>query len=245
MDLKLYQRDTLATLRRFFEDARVRGPKAAYEAITAEPDQAKRLRGYGGRYAALLGQEAMPYVCLRLPTGGGKTLLAAHSIAVARDAWIEEDYPLVLWLVPTTTIRRQTVDALNDPRHPYRRALADAFGEPVRVFDIGDFAQMRAHDLGRHLCVFVATIQTLRVENTEGRRVYAHNEALEPLFAGVSKRTAGLETLGEDVAARTSSPRTASTATGSRWRPGTAAASTASTCSRPIAGSTSSSRWRR
>lgn len=203
MDLKLYQRDTLATLRRFFEDARVRGPKMAYEAITAEPDQAKRLRGYGGRYTALLGQEAMPYVCLRLPTGGGKTLLAAHSIAVARDAWIEEDYPLVLWLVPTTTIRRQTVDALNDPRHPYRRALADAFGEPVRVFDIGDFAQMRAHDLGRHLCVFVATIQTLRVENTEGRRVYAHNEALEPLFAGVSKRTAGLETLGEDVAART------------------------------------------
>lgn len=203
MDLKLYQRDTLATLRRFFEDARVRGPKVAYEAITAEPDQAKRLRGYGGRYAALLGQEAMPYVCLRLPTGGGKTLLAAHSIAVARDAWIEEDYPLVLWLVPTTTIRRQTVDALNDPRHPYRRALADAFGEPVRVFDIGDFAQMRAHDLGRHLCVFVATIQTLRVENTEGRRVYAHNEALEPLFAGVSKRAPGLETLGAEMAART------------------------------------------
>ena len=202
MQLKQYQLDTLATLRRFFEEARVRGPKAAYEAITAEPDQARRLRGYGGRYTPLLGQEGMPYVCLRLPTGGGKTLLAAHAIGVARDAWVERDFPLVLWLVPTTTIRRQTVDALNDPRHPYRQALAAAFGEPVRVFDIGDFAQARAHDIGRHLCVFVGTIQTLRVENTEGRKVYAHHEALEPLFAGVNKRHPGLEPLGAELAAR-------------------------------------------
>jgi type III restriction enzyme len=72
-----------------------------------------------------------------------KTLLAAHSIAVARDAWIGRDYPPVLWLVPTTTIRRQTVD-------------------------------VTTADLSRHLCVFVATIQTLRVENTEGRKVYPH-----------------------------------------------------------------------
>ena len=202
MQLKTYQQATLDTLRRFFEDAQAHGAKAAYEAITAEPEQARRLRGYGGRYTALLGQEAMPYVCLRLPTGGGKTLLAAHSIAVARDAWIGRDYPPVLWLVPTTTIRRQTVEALANPRHPYRQALGLAFGEPVRVFDIADFTRLTAADLQRHLCVFVATIQTLRVENTEGRKVYAHHEALEPLFAGVPKRMAGLETLGPEVAAR-------------------------------------------
>ncbi|WP_366416408.1 DEAD/DEAH box helicase family protein [Novosphingobium sp. 32-60-15] len=52
-----------------------------------------------------------PYVCLRLPTGGGKTILAAHSITVAKESWLEKDFPLVLWLVPTTTIRRQTVEA--------------------------------------------------------------------------------------------------------------------------------------
>jgi type III restriction enzyme len=202
MQLKTYQQATLDTLRRFFEAARAHGPKAAYEAITTEPEQAKRLRGYGGRYTPLLGQEAMPYVCLRLPTGGGKTLLAAHSIAVARDAWIGRDYPPVLWLVPTTTIRRQTVDALNNAHHPYRQALAAAFGEPVRVFDIADFTRLTKADLSRHLCVFVATIQTLRVENTEGRKVYAHHEALEPLFADVPKRVSGLEPLGAEIAER-------------------------------------------
>ena len=59
----------------------------------------------------------VPYVCLRLPTGGGKTILAAHAVSVARNGWVEKDHPLVLWLVPTNTIRRQTVDALKEATH--------------------------------------------------------------------------------------------------------------------------------
>lgn len=197
MQLKQYQADTLAVLRRFLEEARLHGPKAAYEAITQEPEQAKRLRGYGGKYEPLLGQEEMPYVCLRLPTGGGKTLLGAHAIGVAKDAWIERDFPLVLWLVPTNMIRTQTVDALNNPKHPYRSALDDHFGGRVRVFDIGDFRRLTKHDLDGNCCVVVGTLQTLRVDNTEGRKVYKHDENLAPIFADVPKQMAGLETLSE------------------------------------------------
>lgn len=195
MELKEYQADTLATLRRFFEETRLRGAKDAYEAITSEPEQAKRLRGFGGKYDALLGLEDMPYVCLRLPTGGGKTLLSAHAIGVARDAWVEKDFPVVLWLVPTNIIRQQTVDALKNPLHAYRKALDDQFDGRVRVFDIGDFSQIRPHDIGRNLCVIVGTIQTLRVDNTDGRKVYAHNENLEPHFSKVDPATEGLEQL--------------------------------------------------
>lgn len=202
MQLKTYQSDTLSVLERFFNDARLRGAKAAYEAITQAPEQAKRLRGYGGKYEPLLGQEDMPYVCLRLPTGGGKTLLAAHAVGVARDAWIDAEFPLVLWLVPTNMIRTQTVDALNNPRHPYRAALDDRFGGRVRIYDIGDFARIRPHDLAGHCCIVVGTLQTLRVESTDGRKVYAHHEELEPLFSAVPRRMAGLEPLGPDVAAK-------------------------------------------
>jgi type III restriction enzyme len=206
MQLKPYQDETLRILRRFFEEARLRGAKAAYEAITAEPEQAKRLRGYGGRYVPLPGrdgaQDELPYVCLRLPTGGGKTLLAAHAVGIARDAWIEQDFPLVLWLVPTNMIRTQTVDALNNPRHPYRAALDTQFGGRVRVYDIGDFTRLRAHDLNANCCIVVGTLQTLRVESTDGRKVYAHHEDLEPLFSAVPKHAPGLETLGPEMAAK-------------------------------------------
>ena len=52
----------------------------------------------------------VPYVCLRLPTVGGKTILATHSIEVAANTYLEEDFPFVLWLVPTTTIAEQTLN---------------------------------------------------------------------------------------------------------------------------------------
>ncbi|MCY3668542.1 MAG: DEAD/DEAH box helicase family protein [Gemmatimonadetes bacterium] len=195
MQLKQYQADTLSVLRRFFEEARIAGPKNSYEAITQEPEQAAQLRGYAESYAPLKELPDVPYVCLRLPTGGGKTILAAHAVSIARNAWIEKDYPLVLWLVPTKTIRHQTVEALKNTRHAYRQTLDDAFDGRVRVFDIADFTHIRPHDLRDHCCIVVGTIQTLRVSNTEGRKVYAHNEEMEPHFSGVRDTAPGLEKL--------------------------------------------------
>ena len=195
MKLKQYQADTLAVLRRFFEEARIAGPRNAYETITQAPEQASRLGRYAGAYTPLARLPDIPYVCLRLPTGGGKTLLGAHAVAIARDAWVEKDHPLVLWLTPTNTIRRQTVQALKDTRHPYRQALDEAFSGRVRVIDIADFTHIRPHDLRDHCCIVAGTIQTLRVKSTEGRKVYAHNENLEPHFATIPESTPGLERL--------------------------------------------------
>ncbi|MDE2829230.1 MAG: DEAD/DEAH box helicase family protein [Gemmatimonadota bacterium] len=195
MNLKQYQTDTLSILRRFFEEARMAGPKNAYEAITQEPEQAMRFGGYAGAYVPLKELFDVPYVCLRLPTGGGKTILAAHAVSVARNAWIEKDYPVVLWLVPTNTIRQQTVEALKTARHAYRQVLDEAFDGRVRVFDIADFTHIRPHDIRDHCCIVVGTIQTLRVRSTEGRKVYAHNEEMEPHFSNVLDNAPGLEKL--------------------------------------------------
>ncbi|MDE8345637.1 MAG: DEAD/DEAH box helicase family protein [Acidocella sp.] len=193
MQLKPYQADTLTVLRNFLEEARIAGPQNAYASVTGVPDQARRLGRYRTDYTPLDGLPGTPYVCLRLPTGGGKTILAAHAIGVARDAWIEKDYPLVLWLVPSNTIRQQTAEALRNPRHPYRQVLDEQFEGRVRVFDIADFTMIRPQDIRDNACIVVGTIQTLRVGNTEGRKVYAHNENMEPHFSAVPPNMAGLE----------------------------------------------------
>ena len=195
MELKRYQIDTLRVLRRFFEEARLGGPKNAYEAVTQKPEQAGRLGRYRGAYRPLKGIPEVPYVCLRLPTGGGKTILAAHAVSEVRDAWIEKDWPMALWLVPTNTIRYQTAEALKNRRHPYRQVLDDAFDGRVRVFDIADFAHIRPHDIRANCCIVVGTIQTLRVTNTQGRKVYAHNEDMEPHFTRTATAPQALETL--------------------------------------------------
>lgn len=193
MILKEYQKTTLSVLRNYLEKCRIYGPASAYDEVTKEPQQAKRLGRYAHGYKTLNGLETTPYVCLRLPTGGGKTILAARSIAIARDTWVEKDYPTVLWLVPSNTIRQQTVEALKDPRHPYRRQMDEAFEGRVRIFDIGDFTQIRPQDVRDNLTVIVGTIQTLRVDKTEGRKVYAHNEYMEPHFTQIPDTTSDLE----------------------------------------------------
>src|SRR5690606_31157504 len=49
----------------------------------------------------------------------------------------------------------------------------------------------------------VGTIQTLRVKDTDGRKVYAHHEMLEPHFTGVPDKAPGLEVIEEGRSAGT------------------------------------------
>lgn len=61
------------------------------------------------------------------------------------------------------------------------------------MFDIVDFTHVRPSDLRDRCCLVVGTIQTLRVKSTEGRKVYAHHEEMEPHFAMVPATAPGLE----------------------------------------------------
>lgn len=190
IELKTFQKNTLAVLTRYLEQTRLTDdPESAFVSVAHDP------HGRVPVYRRVPGLEDVPYVCLRLPTGGGKTIVAAHAIRVAARSYIEKDFPVVLWLVPTNTIRLQTADALKNSAHSYRQALDDAFERRVVVFDIADIDNIRPPDLADRVCVILGTIQTLRVEKTEGRDVYAHKEALESHFvrlAAASAHTTGL-----------------------------------------------------
>lgn len=190
--LKNFQRDALDRLREYLEEVRLSNdPWRAFQKVARTPT------GRTPIYHQVEGLEDVPYVCLRLPTGGGKTILGAYAIRVAAKSYIEKDYPLVLWLVPSNTIRIQTAEALKNTAHPYRIALDEAFEGRVRVFDIGEIENIRPADIAQGVCLVVATIQTLRVENTDSRDVYAHKEALEDHFTRLQASLPGLETIAE------------------------------------------------
>jgi type III restriction enzyme len=190
--LKKFQKDALDKLREYLEEVRLSNdPLRAFQKIARTPN------GHTPIYHPVEGLEDVPYVCLRLPTGGGKTILGAYAIRVAAQSYIEKDYPLVLWLVPSNAIRTQTADALKNTAHPYRIALDEAFEGRVRVFDIGEIENIRPADIAQGVCLVVATIQTLRVERTDSRDVYAHKEALEDHFTRMQTNQPGLETIAE------------------------------------------------
>ena len=227
MHLKKYQARTLERLGEFFRLARMEsGIAAAYRAVahrTRPDDDGKKVAE--NPYASAQYEERIsglsdcPHVCIRIPTGGGKTLLAAHSAPMAVPHWewlADKDgespwwRPPVLWLVPSTRIREQTADALRNPRHPCRTALGDGFESGVEIYDIGDCCDIPSAAYGDATCVIVTTIQAIHIEETHGagtderarRRVYLHHENLEPHFDRTPAdliRAAGLESAPESL----------------------------------------------
>lgn len=191
LKLKDYQDKALDRLTVFLHRARVAGVETAWQEAMAEQDRANV--AYNAQAF-----DTVPCVCLRIPTGGGKTLLAAHAIAKAGKVLNDTDAPVALWLTPSDAIRSQTLEALNNARHPYRQALEAYFPQQVRVCDLEQLATVNPLDVGRQAIVMVATIQSFRVENTAQRTVYAFDESLYPHFQGLAAWQAeGLEKVTE------------------------------------------------
>lgn len=193
MQLKDFQKRSLDALQAYCEKARLLGDaEKAFHAV------ARDSQGRLPLYRKAPGLDNIPYVCIRIPTGGGKTIVGSHAIKIVGRSLVEKDFPVVLWLVPSNAIRVQTSDALKNPNHPYRKALDEAFEGKVVVFDISDIDHIRPHDFSDKVCVVVGTIQTLRVEKTDGRNVYAHKEAFEAHFSGLTPAATADMEKGED-----------------------------------------------
>lgn len=190
LKLKKYQDDALATLREFLQLCQIKPIDEAFSAVLAGQN---RSEPYQETFSGT------PTVCLRVPTGGGKTLLAAHAVALAGQTLLGTDAPVALWLTPSDAIRTQTMEALSNARHPYRQALAQYYGERVRVCDLESLQTIGPQDVGRSCIIIVATIQSFNVTSTATRNVYSFFEELAPHFDGLApNETKGLEKVSEE-----------------------------------------------
>ena len=75
MQLKEYQKQSLEALKQFFSVASAIGAERAFERTLQQ--QNMPLVPYNDRLGSI------PSVCIRIPTGGGKTLLGCHSIPLS------------------------------------------------------------------------------------------------------------------------------------------------------------------
>lgn len=188
---KNYQLETVSTLTDFLRRSRaLGGPAAAFTQITSERT------GLGLPYYSAPGFEAdefkgMPYVCLRLPTGGGKTLLACLSVPVIQRELLQSGHSIVLWLVPSRAIQSQTLSALRNRSHAYRQALENELGA-VEVLDPTEALYVTKATLDASTVVIVSTLQSFRITEKEGRKVYESSGALHHHFAGLDPAIMGV-----------------------------------------------------
>ncbi len=177
---KRYQQQVLDSVEAYFKACHeLPSPSIAFTATT------ERLWGRGNPYNPLSGFPAdMPYFCLRVPTGGGKTWLAAKSVQLVNTHLLRCEHSVIVWLVPSKPIREQTIKALKDRNHPYHAALREV--GPITVLDLEEAKSVTRATLDSSTTIIVATRQAFQVEDEESRKVYQSSGALMHHFDNLS-----------------------------------------------------------
>ena len=114
--------------------------------------------------------ESIPAVCYKVPTGGGKTLLATLSVIKIFRNYINKQNGFVLWLVPNEAIYSQTLKALKDNEHPYRKFLNPAFRGRVKILQKGERITRQMVD--ETLCIMVMMLQSSNRKTKEALKVF-------------------------------------------------------------------------
>lgn len=182
-ELKSYQELALKAVETFLTDCASGKPVAEVFETTCQAN------GWGkGKYLDSFG--GSPCICLRVPTGGGKTLIAAAAIRRIDDAYCKTGAPVVLWLTPSDAITEQTYAALSNPAHPYRQALNKDF-RSVKVVKVDEVDHtLQQSDFRESCIIIVSTIQTFNIKDTSLRNVYSFNENLQNFFSSLNPEQA-------------------------------------------------------
>lgn len=168
------------------------------------------LRRYEDRKNGL--GEDLPTFCIKVPTGGGKTLLATQILGSIHRILMPErnGAGLVLWVVPSSQIYRDTLRRLRDRNDLYRLMLEHAVSRRIEVWEKGEIARLTPSRLSECLNILVfqlASVNRLTKEDLKffrdsGGNIVQHFPAEDdlPAHQALHARMANLETIeGTDV----------------------------------------------
>lgn len=187
MELKQYQErvlgqvktyiQTLSALRHKYEEQQQRDPDLIFDYVGQAWRRVVNTRYYPRQTGD--GKE-LPNFCLKVPTGGGKTLLATYTVDLIHQYYLNRKTGLVLWVVPTTQIYRQTLGALKDREHPYRQVLDISSGGRTKV--ITRFDRFTPQDVQEQLVIMVLMLPAANRRNKETLKMFQDSSGFDAFF---------------------------------------------------------------
>ena len=176
MELKKYQKAVISDLTNYLALLSQTSVAEAFSTFWTAKNVPLQV---GEMYRDTLG--GVPNVCVKVPTGGGKTFIAASAIAPVFDSLPHTKMKAVVWLVPSDAILEQTLTNLNNSAHPYREKLNTDFQHRVEVYTKAELLNGQnfspATVVGQ-LSVFVLSYDSFRTSKKEGRKAYQENGSL-------------------------------------------------------------------
>jgi type III restriction enzyme len=128
-------------------------------------------------------ERPIPNICFKVPTAGGKTLLAAHALERIAIDYFRAQTGFMLWVVPSDAIYRQTWKQLANREHPYRQILERASGGRVKLLEKGD--NFTDRDVAEYLCVMVLMLQSSARQTKEQLRLFRDTGRFSSFFPDV------------------------------------------------------------
>jgi len=167
MELKEYQQSVVDQVERFLRA--VARERESGNARHASLDAWRSVRG--GMYHEHTNglREDYPAVTIKIPTGGGKTVVATQILGSIYRTLLPErnGAGLVLWVVPSNQIYRDTVRRLSDRNDWYRIKLEHAVSRRIEVWEKTDIARLTPVKLRENLNVLVVQLASTNRETAD------------------------------------------------------------------------------
>jgi type III restriction enzyme len=123
---------------------------------------------------------SIPNVTFKVPTGGGKTLLATAAVERIQMDFFRRQTGFVLWVVPSDAIYKQTWKQLANREHPYRQMLERASGGRVKMLEKGD--AFTKQDAESYLCVMLLMLPSAARQSKETLRMFRDSGKFTSFF---------------------------------------------------------------
>ena len=200
MELKEYQKKALGLVKKYLEilaelkakdelartldtDLGIDFPYKAWEKISNSYYFSKK-NGLG---------EPLPNFYLKIPTGGGKTILACHTIDLINRIYLRRNTGIVLWTVPTTQIYRQTIASLKNREHPYRQVLDIASSGRTVILEKSD--RFSIQDIEQNLVIMMLMLPSANRLNKDVLKVFKDSGGFTEFFPYEDDRKSNEELL--------------------------------------------------
>jgi len=188
MELKNYQSDVIGRLRGYIRELEKNSltfQNAGLDLDANDHTWNKAVKASRAPHKTYLdgNNRSIPNLCLKVPTGGGKTFMATHAIDVINGGLFKRQTGFVLWIVPKDAIYQQTFKALSNRAHPYRDMLERISGGRVKILEKD--STFTPHDVANNLCVMFLMLQSSNRKTKDTLRMFKDSGKFPTFFPEV------------------------------------------------------------
>lgn len=172
MDLKRFQRRVIDEVEKYLQLVAEKRAAGNTKYASLEAWRELGLGRYEDRQNGL--GEDLPTFCIKVPTGGGKTLLATQILASSYRTILKDrnGAGLVLWVVPSSQIYRDTLKRLRDRSDMYRLMLEHALSRRIEIWEKHEIARLSPVRLRDCLNILIVQLASTNRQTKEDLKFF-------------------------------------------------------------------------